>query len=339
MTGPDGAVAWLADLTAFGLASVAFEQVRNPLRFAGQYFDPETGLHYNRFRYYSPEWGRYITRDPLGFAADTNFYSYAGNDPINQTDPLGLWWQTALAIAGSVVAGVAVAAAIVALAPAVTGLAAVGLLLAGGALVGAVAGAVGEGLNELLNGQHVCWPCILKAAGYGAIAGAVASTAFIGLGAAAGIGAFMARGALGGALGYATNYFDGGNPHWSTAAFLGSIALGAVTAGAFKYVGGSRSARTTASEGKPASAPVGTRSQPADFDGNSPATINGKEYSGHAIDRMQGRGLTPSVIEDAMQPGNRVGPGNTPGTSKYYSPENGVTVIADDTSGRVITTY
>ncbi|MWP62379.1 RHS repeat-associated core domain-containing protein [Gilliamella sp. Pas-s25] len=62
----------------------------NPLRFQGQYFDEETGLHYNLNRYYDPFTGRYITQDPLGILGGLNSYQYAGSDPINWVDPLGL---------------------------------------------------------------------------------------------------------------------------------------------------------------------------------------------------------------------------------------------------------
>lgn len=89
---------------------------------------------------------------------------------------------------------------------------------------------------------------------------------------------------------------------------------------------------------KPPSAPVGSRGQQIpSIEGNLPATINGRQYSGHAIDRMQGRGLVPSVVENAITPGNRIGSGNTPGTSAYFDPINGTKVIVDDASGRVIT--
>ncbi|WP_176700705.1 RHS repeat-associated core domain-containing protein [Gilliamella sp. WF3-4] len=62
----------------------------NPLRFQGQYYDEETGLHYNLNRYYDPFIGRYITQDPLGILGGLNSYQYAGSDPINWIDPLGL---------------------------------------------------------------------------------------------------------------------------------------------------------------------------------------------------------------------------------------------------------
>ncbi len=53
ISAPDGSTVWLADYTSFGSALIAHGTFRNPLRSPGQYFDEETGLHYNRFRYYS----------------------------------------------------------------------------------------------------------------------------------------------------------------------------------------------------------------------------------------------------------------------------------------------
>ncbi|WP_105291228.1 RHS repeat-associated core domain-containing protein, partial [Escherichia sp. MOD1-EC6147] len=63
-----------------------FEQ---PLRLPGQYYDEETGLHYNLFRYYAPECGRFISQDPIGLAGGLNLYAYAPN-PLLWIDPLGL---------------------------------------------------------------------------------------------------------------------------------------------------------------------------------------------------------------------------------------------------------
>jgi len=58
--------------------------------FPGQYFDQETGLHYNYFRMYDPKNGRYDEADPIGLAAGTNPFLYANANPIRFTDPLGL---------------------------------------------------------------------------------------------------------------------------------------------------------------------------------------------------------------------------------------------------------
>ncbi|MFI6459136.1 putative T7SS-secreted protein [Streptomyces sp. NPDC050538] len=73
-----GTTAWAANSTAY-----------TPLRFPGQYFDPETGLHYNYFRHYDPETARYLTSDPLGLAPAPNPVGYVHN-PQTWADPWGL---------------------------------------------------------------------------------------------------------------------------------------------------------------------------------------------------------------------------------------------------------
>ena len=51
-----------------------------PFRYQGQYHDQETGLYYNRFRYYDPQLGHYITQDPIGLAGgNTTLYGYVGD--------------------------------------------------------------------------------------------------------------------------------------------------------------------------------------------------------------------------------------------------------------------
>tara|TARA_R110000796_G_scaffold220695_1_gene336778 strand:- start:846 stop:1304 length:459 start_codon:yes stop_codon:yes gene_type:complete len=64
-------------------------QITNPIRFQGQYFDDESGLHYNRFRYYSPQQARFIHQDPIGLVGGINHYQYAPNH-VNWVDPFGL---------------------------------------------------------------------------------------------------------------------------------------------------------------------------------------------------------------------------------------------------------
>jgi RHS repeat-associated protein len=59
------------------------------LRYPGQYFDAETGFHYNRFRYYDPRSGSFISPDPIGFGGGPNLFLYAPN-PVTYADPLGL---------------------------------------------------------------------------------------------------------------------------------------------------------------------------------------------------------------------------------------------------------
>ncbi|WP_240041965.1 RHS repeat-associated core domain-containing protein, partial [Aeromonas media] len=90
LTRDNGATAWQVRYRAYGnVWREEIAEVATPLRFQGQYFDAETGLHYNRHRYYQPETGRFITPDPIGLAGGFNNYQYAPN-PTGWVDPLGL---------------------------------------------------------------------------------------------------------------------------------------------------------------------------------------------------------------------------------------------------------
>jgi RHS repeat-associated protein len=90
-----GKIVWSAQIDPFGQAQVSAEStLEMPLRFPGHYYDPETGLHYNRFRYYSPELGRYLQSDPLGIAGGINLYRYPAN-PLVGVDVDGLHPDTA----------------------------------------------------------------------------------------------------------------------------------------------------------------------------------------------------------------------------------------------------
>ena len=60
------------------------------IMFPGQYFDAETGLHYNRYRYYDSETGRYLRVDPVGIDGGVNLYDYSNSNPITGYDSLGL---------------------------------------------------------------------------------------------------------------------------------------------------------------------------------------------------------------------------------------------------------
>jgi hypothetical protein len=71
---------------------------------------------------------------------------------------------------------------------------------------------------------------------------------------------------------------------------------------------------------------------------NTSTRIGGREYSGHAVDRMQGRGIPPSAVENTIRNGNRM-TGREPGTTQYYDPVNKITVITDTATGRVITVW
>jgi RHS repeat-associated protein len=84
-----GEVAWQAQLDVYGVPRQDVMRTACPWRWPGQYEDEETGLYYNRFRYYDPESGRYISQDPIGLAGGLEPYGYVG-DPLAWIDPFGL---------------------------------------------------------------------------------------------------------------------------------------------------------------------------------------------------------------------------------------------------------
>lgn len=65
--------------------------------YSGQYYDEETGLHYNWHRYFDPKTGRYLTPDPIGLRGGINLFVYTKNNPVNLIDPLGLISATSAA--------------------------------------------------------------------------------------------------------------------------------------------------------------------------------------------------------------------------------------------------
>ncbi len=118
MTDDTQTVVWEADYKPFGDTTITVASIENNLRFPGQYFDSESGLNYNYFRYYDPGTGRYITPDPIGVLPGlaptpelpkeisdryqsrttqqitamglNHTYGYVGGNPINFVDPKGL---------------------------------------------------------------------------------------------------------------------------------------------------------------------------------------------------------------------------------------------------------
>jgi RHS repeat-associated protein len=99
MTDSSGTIVWAADYKPFGEATITVSTITNNLRFPGQYYDAETGNHYNYFRDYNPVIGSYIEIDPLivnpRLTAITALsrlrpYIYAINNPIRWKDFFGL---------------------------------------------------------------------------------------------------------------------------------------------------------------------------------------------------------------------------------------------------------
>lgn len=101
LTSASGQVSWHAQYMAWGntisetwVQSAQKEQhlhaeqpLPQNLRFQGQYLDREIGLHYNTYRFYDPDIGRFISPDPIGLAGGLNVWAYAPN-PVGWIDPL-----------------------------------------------------------------------------------------------------------------------------------------------------------------------------------------------------------------------------------------------------------
>ncbi len=96
MSDQNGRVVWKAEYEPFGQAFIDEDPdqdglaVTCNLRFPGQYFDAETGLHYNYHRDYDPSTGRYLEADPIGLQGGMNQYAYVRNNSVNWIDPEGL---------------------------------------------------------------------------------------------------------------------------------------------------------------------------------------------------------------------------------------------------------
>ena len=91
MTDDKGNLVWFGDYYGWGkLKSETNVTVtaHQPFRLQNQYADSETGLHYNFFRYYETEVGRFVNQDPIGLLGEENLYSFAPNTII-WTDQLG----------------------------------------------------------------------------------------------------------------------------------------------------------------------------------------------------------------------------------------------------------
>ncbi len=92
----DNLVVWRWDADPFGSLAPAEDPDGDTLplvfnlRFPGQYYDSETGLHYNYFRDYDPQVGRYLESDPIGLDGGLNTYGYVGQNPLRYSDVLGL---------------------------------------------------------------------------------------------------------------------------------------------------------------------------------------------------------------------------------------------------------
>ena len=100
MTDTNGNLLWYGEYTAWGRLKKderVYKDAHQPFRLQNQYFDKETGLHYNLMRYYEPEAGRFVNQDPIGLDGGDNLYLFAFSSQ-SWIDPMGLksWKQKAL---------------------------------------------------------------------------------------------------------------------------------------------------------------------------------------------------------------------------------------------------
>ena len=156
-TDKNGNVVWAAQFGAFGQATIITPAatterpaIISNLRLPGQYEDQETGLYYNWNRFYDPETGRYVTRDPIGLRGGFNAYTYVNGNPLKYTDPLGLEPNQACVAACTAVGALLGGAA------GYYGGGALGGLLggAGGTLVAPGAGTLGGGAVGAVGGSQ-----------------------------------------------------------------------------------------------------------------------------------------------------------------------------------------
>ncbi len=89
---PTGQIDWQIELDPWGNTLKEYNplDLYQPIRMQGQHLDEDSGLFYNRYRYYDPKLGRYISRDPIGLAGGINSFNYAESSPTRNFDPLGL---------------------------------------------------------------------------------------------------------------------------------------------------------------------------------------------------------------------------------------------------------
>ncbi|MCL5773493.1 MAG: hypothetical protein M1536_03855 [Firmicutes bacterium] len=247
-------------------------QSYNKKKFTGQILDDDTGLLYLRARYYDQSLRRFISTDPdpgnIDDPLSMSPYLYCRNSPTNLTDPSGenpiLVWLARLA-------GAAMTAA---------------RTPAGQRVINAVTNVASRAGSAVVNAASRAGNALAGAAR--TVGNAAASAARIVGNAAVSAGRAVANTAS--------------NVYWSATQKLynASSAVSQFTNNVWNRITGNSGATNT-----PASTTVGRLGSPMKVTPgtNSPANIGGRQYTGHSLDRMQGRGLTPSVVEDTISRG------------------------------------
>jgi RHS repeat-associated protein len=91
LTNSSGNTVEVYDYDVYGRVGATDASHPNRFMFTGREYDKETGLYYYRARYYNPQIGRFLQTDPIGYKDGMNWYRYCGNNPVQNTDPSGLF--------------------------------------------------------------------------------------------------------------------------------------------------------------------------------------------------------------------------------------------------------
>ncbi|NJM76773.1 MAG: hypothetical protein HC852_14505 [Acaryochloridaceae cyanobacterium RU_4_10] len=311
--------------------------------YTGRERDEETGLDYYRTRYYDSSVGRFISEDTIGFnGGDANLYRYVANNPINFNDPNGTDLYDFVNGADQLAAGFGDAVTFggtTKLREAMYGETATrnhsgGLFTTGQVLGTGASIAVGVGApNTLGRGVSIARRF---AQGYTAVG--------------AGVGSYQST----------RHLLEGCFTPWDLLSYAPAIGFaGQRTLRGLRNLGRNVSPSTfvgrrnpignigpdapqtsSAYNNKPSSAGKHNpqlQNSPFQPTQNRPGTFEGRDYTGHAFDQMRNRGLTPTVVENAIKTGTRT-PGNTSTTNVFHDSVNNITAIVND-SGKVITAY
>jgi RHS repeat-associated protein len=282
----------------------------NVYRFSSKEYDAVTGLYYFGYRYYDAVLQRWLNQDPLGLGGGPNAYGFAANNPVMFFDPYGEYtgWEF-LQITGAFAQG-----------------------------AGQGAQNVGNAAYNMVAGPSQLAGTLSTSYGQEQVADALASAVISG-------GNFVTDSCarqqdLNNLANQASAQLN--NPDELSVA-LANVGVLAATAGlgeiAVSAEGTEAVAAAEDTVGEVSAAtPIGRSGNPINVmaGANEPATINGIDYFGHALDQMQGRGFMPSVVENTLNTGTQL-PGNLPGTSVFYDAVNNVKVVVNSSSGKIIT--
>ena len=317
LTDTNGSVLWRASFGPHGEDCGTTGTNPTPFAWLGGFgvqrlgIDSFMGPIYNtRHRLYAVNQHRFLSSDPMGLNGGLNLYAYGNGNPVAYIDPLGL-------------CGIDCGNVLTRLGGALQALGGIGEVGVGIVAVGAGAGATGTGVGAAPGIGAIALGSLAYVHGIDQMQAGL-KTLFTG----ESVDSYTSQGLQNlGMSQTAANLTDAGISIVLTAG------AGAAGQAASKTAAQAMTTSITSSE---ASTPVGRLGSEFEIvSGNKPTTIDGRYYTGHALDRMQGRGVTPTVVEDAIQNGT-VSAGNEVGTLRYAN-EN-VQVILNNKGG-VITVY